>query len=131
MWLFAPFPVLCHPRPGNCLDTSPNVGLAQLMSAGPSRVVWATHVADLVNSVLEGGDSAANEGSQEVIACQPFPLELVDDLVNLVDLEVRLLWVELPIKLLRGSTETECWQVQEIGVVRALHVEERALPLSA
>ena len=83
-------------------------GFAQLMSADPSRVVSATHVADLVNSVLEGGDSAANKGSQEVIACQPFPLELVDDLVNLVDLEICLLGVELPVKLLRGGTETEC-----------------------
>ena len=101
------------------------------MSADPSRVVLATHVADLVNSVLEGGDSAANEGSQEVIACHPFPLELIDDLVNLVDLEICLLWVELSIKLLRGGTETECRQVQKINMVRALHVEERALPLPA
>ena len=101
------------------------------MSADPSRVVLATHVADLVNSVLEGGDSAADEGSQEVIACQPFPLELIDDLVNLFDLKVCLLWVELPVKLLRGGTESECRQVEEIGVVRALHVEEHALSLLA
>ena len=135
MGLFTPFPGIRHLRPGNCLDVSPDRGLAQLISAGPGRVVSATHVADFVNSVLEGGDSAANESFQEIIACQPFPLELVDELVNLVDLGVRLLWIELPIKLLRGSTEAECRQVQEIGVVRALvrvlHVEERALPLPA
>ena len=124
-----PFPLVRHPSPGHGLDASPDLGFAQLMSADPSRVVSATHVADLVNSVLEGGNSAANESSQEMISHHPFRLELNDEFVNLVDLEIRLLGVEVPVMLFRGGTETECRQVQEIGIVRALHVEERALPL--
>ena len=101
------------------------------MSADPNRVVSATHVVDLVNPGLEWGNSAANKSPQEVIGRHPCHIELNDQVVNLVDLEVCLMGVELSVMLLLGCTETECRQVEEVGIVRALHIEERALPLPA
>ena len=93
------------------------------MGADPGWIIWATHVANLVNPGLEGGDSAADKGPQEIIARYTCLHKLIDDLVNLIDLEVRIFRVKVPLVLLRGGTETECRQVQKINIVRALHVE--------
>ena len=89
-----PFPFLGHRRAGNCLDTSSDLGFGQLVGADPSWIILATHVANLVNPGLEGGDPAADKGPQEIIASYTSLHKLVDDIVNLIDLEVRLLRVE-------------------------------------
>ena len=55
----APFPFLGHFRPGYGLDAPPDLGIVQLDGADSGRVHRATHVADLMDSALEGQDSAA------------------------------------------------------------------------
>ena len=131
MGLYSPYPFHRHLCPGDGLDAFPNLGLAQLVSAVPSRVMSATHVANLVNSALEGRNSATDECAQEIIGRHSLPLERDDKLVNRVDLEVGVTRVEIPIVLLCGGAESKCRQVQEIVVLRALHVEERPLPFPA
>jgi len=61
-------PFLGHQRAGNGLDTSSDLGFVQLVGADPSWVILATHVANLVNPVLKGGNPAADERPQEIVA---------------------------------------------------------------
>ena len=82
MGFFTPGPFLGHLHLGNGFDASPNLGFAQRMRAMPGGVVWATHVANLVNPVLERGNPAADKSPQEVICHQPFSLERDDILVD-------------------------------------------------
>ena len=131
MGFFTPCPFLGHRCLGDGLDAFPYLGLGQPVSAVPSWVISATHVADLVNSALEGRNSAADEGPQEVIRHQPFSLPRDDEVVDTVDLEVRLPGIEIPVVLLCGGAEYEFWQVEQIGIRWALHVEEGSLPLVA
>ena len=62
----APFPIRGHPDRGNRLDAMPDRILRQLESAGPSRVEGATHVADLVDPVLERGNPATDECCHQI-----------------------------------------------------------------
>ena len=69
---FAPFPCLRHLCPGYGLNAPPDLVVVQLDGADSGRIQWATHVADFVDSALEGQDSATDEGGEQVIACHPF-----------------------------------------------------------
>ena len=65
--LHAPLPLVIHVGLGNGLDPTFHHGLVQRMSAAPSGVKHATHLADLVNSLLKRGNSVADECPQQVI----------------------------------------------------------------
>jgi hypothetical protein len=131
MGFFTPCPFLGHRCLGEGLDAFSNLGPAQRVCAVPSWVVLATHVANLVNPALKRGNSAADESPQEVIRHQPFSLEGDNEVVDTVDLEVRLPGIETPVVLLRRGAEYECRQVKQIDVGWTLHVEECPLPLPA
>ena len=88
MRLLAPCPVFRHLRPGYGLDARPDLGVVQYMCAGPSRVISATHVADLVDSALQRGNPATNKGPQQIVGRQSLPLKLDDNLVDMVDFRV-------------------------------------------
>ena len=88
MRFFAPCPVFRHLRPGYGLDARPDLGLVQYIGTGPSRVIPATHVADLVDSALERGNPAANEGPQQIVGRHSLLLKLGDNLVNMIDFRV-------------------------------------------
>ena len=64
---FAPLPLLRHLRPGYGLNALPNLGLGQFNGAYPGRIKRATHVANLVDSALEGQNPAADKGCQQVV----------------------------------------------------------------
>ena len=87
------------------------------MCADPSWIILPTHVANLVNPVLEGGDSAADKSPQEIIAYQACPHKLLNNLVNVIDLTVRVPWVEAPVVLLRGGSKSKYRQVQMVDIV--------------
>ena len=102
MGFFAPFPVLCHLRPGYGLDAPPGLGLVQLACARPGWIKRATHVAYLVNPALERGDPATNECRQQVIGRHPLFFKLGDDPVDFVDFSNLLLRV-VPLVVLRSG----------------------------
>ena len=131
MRFFTPYPFHGHRGLGNGLDTSSNLGPAQRVSAVPGGVILATHVANLVNSVLKGENSAANESPQQVICHHPFSLERDNEVVDAVDLEDGFPGIETPVVLFRGRATYKCRQIQEVSVGWALHVEEGPLPFSA
>ena len=107
MGFFAPFPVLCHLRPGYGLDAPPDLGLVQLVGACLGWIKRATHVAYVVNPALERGDPATNECRQQVIGRHPLFFKLGDDLVDFVDFPNQLLRVVPPVVLLSGWTDNE------------------------
>ena len=104
---FAPFPFLRHLCPGYGLDAPPDLGIIQLDGADPGRVQRATHVADLVDSALEGQDSAADERCEQVIGRHPFILELLNDLMDVVDFRHIVFRVEVPVELCGWGTNGE------------------------
>ena len=104
---FAPFPFLRHLRPGDGLDAPPNLGIIQLDGADSGRVHRATHVADLVDSALEGQDSAADERRKQVIGRHPFTLELLNDLMDVVDFRHIVFRVVVPVELCGWGTDGE------------------------
>ena len=108
---FAPFPFLRHLRPGYGLDVPPDLSIIQLDGADPGRVQRATHVADLVDSALEGQDPAADECCKQVIGRHPLAFELHDDLVYVVDLLYLVRRVIPPVELCGWGTDDERWQV--------------------
>ena len=103
-----PFPSVGHRRLGNGLDAPFDLGLAEFVGAGPSWVVSAAHMADLVNSALEGRNSAKDKSPQEIIGSQPILFEISDHLVVMVDLGDRFPRVIRPDELFYRGSEGEC-----------------------
>ena len=130
MGLHAPFPFVRHLRLGDGLDALAHRGLLQLESAGPSWIISATNVANLMNPALKRADAAGDERQQEVIRRQ-LGLHLVEMPVNQIQLGVGVFGVEIPIELLGGRADVEPWKIEEVLVTRALHIEECPLPLPA
>ena len=128
---FAPFPGIRHLRPGNGLDSHPDLGPGQLAGRHPGRIMSATHVAYFVNSALEWGNPATDKCRQEIISRHSFPIELGHDLVNLVDFRDNFLRVKPPVELLHGRADYEFRQAYHIDLGRILHVEERPEPFPA
>ena len=108
MGFFAPFPILCHLRPGYGLDVPPDLGLVRLICACLVRIKRATHVTYLVNPTLERGDPATNECRQQVISRHTRFLKLLNDPVDVVDFLNLLPRVVPPVVLHTGGTDNEC-----------------------
>src|SRR5664279_1256109 len=128
---FAPFPGDRHVRPGNGLNSPPDLGLGQLAGRHPSGIMTATHVAYLVSPALEWRYPAANECRQEIVGRHSFLIELGDNLVNLVDFLDKFLRIKPPIELLHGRADNEFRQAYHINPGHVLHIEERPKPFPA
>ena len=102
MGFLAPFPVICHLRPGYGLDAPPDLGLVQLKCACPGWIKRATHVAYLVNPALERGNPATDECRQQVVNRHPLSLKLLNDPVDGVDFRHLVFRVVPPVELCSG-----------------------------
>ena len=103
--LYPPIPFIGHLCLCNGLDMPYDLDLAELVGADPGRIKLATHMADLVDSALEGENSASDESPQEIISHPTIFHELNNGHVDLVDLGVGFLGVEGPIESCCGGAE--------------------------
>ena len=108
---------------------------AQLEQANSGRVVWATHVADLMRPSLEGANTANDESPQEIVVSK-LVLNGEEMLVDQVDLPDIVLGVQRPVELSGGRIDLELGKVNIIHQSgpfrgrRVAHIEETLLPLS-
>ena len=109
-------PVWRHACPGYCLDAHARLLMAQLVRAVPSWVKGATHMAYLVDPVLEWGDSAADKCSQQVISCHPALGERNHGFVYHAELRVILPGSVVPVKPFRWGCNGECRQPNLVDI---------------
>ena len=65
--LHAPLPLIVHLGEGDGFDPLLDRSSVEVMFANPSRILQATHVADLVCTPLKGADSAYDEDPEKVV----------------------------------------------------------------
>ena len=94
----APFPVNRHFRLGDELGLGDHISFRELESRDLGGVKAPTHLADFVNTTLEGENPARDEGAQDIVWCNLIKLAKLPDKPNdPVFLGVGLLWIEKPV----------------------------------